>query len=584
MWIFSAIANAIGNNFIGRPNYLFDLLFNRVQADGGVTEAQQCAINQLTDLQNDNLLSSASLMLTPSSYKEGKLYSVIPTNGNGDFTFTRATTATRVNSSGLVELVPYNLISYSNTFSNAVWTKANTTIVSSNNTAPDGTLTATRLSMLLGNTSQVYNSFPTVAGSYTTSIWVRLVSGSGNFKLGFFDGASILTDAITVTSTWQRFSVTKTVAAAGGTRGCWLYSDDLNQVIEVWGGQVVDGTSALLYQKTETRLNTPRLDYSSGGCPSILLEPQRTNLVERSEEFSNIYWGGNFTSITKNLLSPSGIINADTIVNNIGANRSISRPISVVSGTTYVLSFWIKKISGAYVNNTAIQLSSFGPAVASQTYTNLGTTLTTDWVRYTHTFTATSTNTVYIQLISNEVNTFGLWGAQLEAGSYATSYIPTTSASVTRNADVLTRNNIYTNGLISASGGTWYFELKNNISLTRSAGADIVQSLGVSDGINSGIVIRNSGTSRAQVYKYVSGSPILMRTTAADIVKVAIKWNGTSADVFENGVKVVSASSFTTTNMNFLQGSAVDFPKNISSMLLAPTPLTDAECIQLTTL
>ena len=98
MWIFSAIANAVGRNFIGRPNYLFDLLFNRVKADGGVTEAQQCTINELTDLQNDNLLSSASLVLTPSSYKEGKLYSVIPENGDGDFTFTRATTATRVNS------------------------------------------------------------------------------------------------------------------------------------------------------------------------------------------------------------------------------------------------------------------------------------------------------------------------------------------------------------------------------------------------------------------------------------------------------------------------------------------------------
>ena len=81
MWIFSAIANAVGRNFIGRPNYLFDLLFNRVKADGGVTEAQQCTINELTDLQNDNLLSSASLVLTPSSYKEGKLYSIIPETG-----------------------------------------------------------------------------------------------------------------------------------------------------------------------------------------------------------------------------------------------------------------------------------------------------------------------------------------------------------------------------------------------------------------------------------------------------------------------------------------------------------------------
>jgi hypothetical protein len=173
---------------------------------------------------------------------------------------------------------------------------------------------------------------------------------------------------------------------------------------------------------------------------------------------------------------------------------------------------------------------------------------------------------------------------QMELGAYATTFIPTTTAAVTRLADVFTRNNIFTNGLISAAGGTLILELNNNISLTRSSGADIVQSLGVSNGTDAGLVIRTAGTSRAQIYKYVSGSPILMRTTDADVVKIAIKWNGTSADVFENGVKVVSASSFTTTNMEFLRGSAVDFPKNISAMFIAPTPLSDAECIERTTL
>jgi hypothetical protein len=65
-----------------------------------------------------SLLDTASLLLTPNAYKEGKLYSVIPSDGSGDFTFTRATTATRVNSAGLVELVPYNLLQRSERFNN----------------------------------------------------------------------------------------------------------------------------------------------------------------------------------------------------------------------------------------------------------------------------------------------------------------------------------------------------------------------------------------------------------------------------------------------------------------------------------
>jgi hypothetical protein len=54
------------------------------------------------------LLSEASFLVTPNGYKEDKLYAAIPTNGDGDMTVTRATTATRVNEAGLVELVPYN--------------------------------------------------------------------------------------------------------------------------------------------------------------------------------------------------------------------------------------------------------------------------------------------------------------------------------------------------------------------------------------------------------------------------------------------------------------------------------------------
>ena len=62
-----------------------------------------------------SLLDSASLIVTPNAYKEGKLYSVIPSDGSGDMSVVRATTATRVNSAGLVELVPYNLLL------NSVW-------------------------------------------------------------------------------------------------------------------------------------------------------------------------------------------------------------------------------------------------------------------------------------------------------------------------------------------------------------------------------------------------------------------------------------------------------------------------------
>jgi hypothetical protein len=70
-----------------------------------------------------SLLNEASFLVTPNGYKEDKLYAAIPTNGNGDMTVTRATTATRVNEAGLIELVPYNLLSRSEEFDNAVGQK-----------------------------------------------------------------------------------------------------------------------------------------------------------------------------------------------------------------------------------------------------------------------------------------------------------------------------------------------------------------------------------------------------------------------------------------------------------------------------
>jgi hypothetical protein len=175
-----------------------------------------------------------------------------------------------------------------------------------------------------------------------------------------------------------------------------------------------------------------------------------------------------------------------------------------------------------------------------------------------------------------------------EAGSYATSYIPTTSATVTRLADSFTRNNIYTNGLITSSGGTWFVELKNNIAYQRDAGStSLAVSTTSSDFFagSTGFEILNNGSiNRLSIIKRISGTATSLFLTTTDTVKIALKWNGTSADVFVNGTKVVSATSFTTTNMEFLKSFGADVPKYIQNMQLYPTPLSDSDCISLTTL
>jgi hypothetical protein len=182
---------------------------------------------------------------------------------------------------------------------------------------------------------------------------------------------------------------------------------------------------------------------------------------------------------------------------------------------------------------------------------------------------------------------FYIWGLQGEANAtYATSYIPSQASSATRVADAFSRNNIYTNGLITSSGGTWFVELRENLVLVRDG---VANPIGIGDSTTlstNSFAIRNgsSTASRFAIYKRVGGTLSNLFITTTDTVKIAIKWNGSTADVFVNGTKQVSATAFTATNMEFLKGEGSQQPTFISQMDLFPTPLTDAECIALTTI
>jgi hypothetical protein len=149
---------------------------------------------------------------------------------------------------------------------------------------------------------------------------------------------------------------------------------------------------------------------------------------------------------------------------------------------------------------------------------------------------------------------------------------------------VLSRDNIYTNNLIVGGGGTWFVHLINNTAFTSDANGNLFLDT-ASGGITNGINIRSIGTvARLYINFYTSGVSTFQYLTTADTVKLAIKWNGATADVFENGAKVVSATLFATTAMEHLGGNGSDQPKYIKQMALFAKPLTDAECIALTTL
>lgn len=579
---------------------------------GGISEAQDDA-NALY-----SRINGASCELVPSAYKEGTVYA--GTGINGDLTFTRAGDAWRTNEQGLIQRVPWNLALQSQTLNSSSWIMFTGPAVTPNSTtAPDGTLTADTINSAGGANDFLYQSASlTIGVTYTMSFYVKNLNSTacgiwtnngGIFYINW--SGSTLTSITSFTSPgvfssvgndWYRVSATFTYT--GGANNNRIYPDSAatSKSIYMWGYQLVEGTSPQTYFPTTNRLNVPRLDYSNGSSPSLLLEPQRTNLFLWSGQLSDASWVKSNCTITANSsISPDGTQTASLVDDGIVASTQhwfYQNPIFSYS-TTYTISFYAKYVSRKYmsvniyngatsqyvdydIQNGSI-LGSTGDVTASITSVGNG------WYRvvYTRTIAASGSPNLRIALADDtgsETYTGSnkqvlIWGLQLEAGAYPSTYIGTTTASVTRLVDGFSRSNFFTNGIVTAAGGTWLIEFKNNISYTR----DAVGWIQLEEAIGSNLQIRFGNVSnRILILKTISGENSTLYTTTTTTAKILFKWNGASVDVFVNGVKVVSASPFTITNFNTFNSTSSDAPRYIQQMALFPTPLSDADCINLT--
>lgn len=366
-------------------------------------------------------------------------------------------------------------------------------------------------------------------------------------------------------------------------------------------------------------INVPRLDYPPlGGCPNILVEPLRTNLVLRSEEFDNAYWNKSNITVTPNTaISPDGTTTADNV--NITATNGFLRRSSLTfaNSTSYTISIFVKKSATTgtknfrfyYNNNASAPINSsftclvdltnitatttasgtIPPTILSTRLVNYGN----NWYRVEVAFTTSSGGGNSISEIGLQppsggpIVDFDAWGAQLEAAANATSYIPTTTATVTRNADVISKTGI--SSLIGQTEGTLYAEI--NITT-----------------FNNGVFFTiNDGTSanRIQMYKFTDNKIYCDRISATQSVvtslsssalsvgtyKVAFAYQSGNSYLYINGTQVgaTSAATFTFGSMGKVNiGSRFDdtstFNDRIELATLFPTRLTNAQLATLTTL
>lgn len=584
-----------------------------------------------------SLLNKASLIQIPSGYKDGTLYSAKPTNGDGDFTFSRGSNlaATRVNSEGLIEKGRENLTLYSQDFDNASWTKLNATVTANNTTAPDGTNTADLITSTSTNETGVYY-FPSVTGINTWSIYAK--KGTGRYlllntntptiatKFDLQDGVIVGTPSTGVIPSiqdvgdgWYRCSITSSTSTNRFTifitdnTTTNDFGSSIGLTLSIWGAQLEQGLVATDYIETTTTTaqagileDMPRLDYSGGAtCPSLLLEPQRTNVITQSEYFGSSDWSKAQSSATSNATnSPEGLLNASLVVPNTNnAIHSISTNIGISSGT-HTLSVFAKQ--GGYKNLLVwFDTHSGGVGVnlddlsVFRDQNNDGykiESFANDWVKISVTCTISTSVVVNFYIYDNSATpnithagdgTSGvyLYGAQCESGSYVSSYIPTYGASVTRGADSCTLLN--TSNIIGQTEGTLFFDAdfnipdSYNISLSDSSASNYI-SIDTTSGKAVFARVQSGGATQATIN--TSGSYF----ENGERLKCAIAYKANDFAFYINGTQIgtdTSGSVPATDDIRFARfnGSLAAY-QNINQVTLFNTRLSNDELASLTTL
>jgi hypothetical protein len=546
------------------------------------------------------LLEQASLVLIPSGYKEDIVYSQIPTNGNGDLSFTRASNGTRVNSAGLVEVCPWNLVQYSNTFSNAAWLKSSCTLTSGQND-PNGGTNGWRYLSSVASSGYCYQGGVLQNGvQYTFYIYAKSNTGSNQTMYFTANSGTVTSPAFTLTSTWQLCSWTFT-ANATGDNIFFGYNPSATLDLLVYGAQLNIGSTAKPYFPTTDRLNVPRLTYQNGGggCPSLLLEKQSTNLALYSEQFDNAYWAKtNATISANNTTSPDGTQNADLIIaDTTNGVHQFRTTVSSVTAQNYTMSIFAKK-SGI----NFIRFWEDGQT-GKQCYFNLNTGVATNvdmtsvsienigngWYRCIAIVPIPASGVFGFRVLvsqdgsatayaGNGTSGIFIWGAQLEASSYPTSYIPTTSASATRVADACFKTGI--SSLIGQTEGVLFMDFVAQPTPTAQSHFWIGVA-GNEIGLygNSQFIFYSSGGVSINGGNFVAGTRY----------KVAFAYKANDYVAYINGTQVGTDTSATVPTTSALYiNSYSDFTeiqnKQVNEFVLFPTRLTNAELASLTTI
>jgi len=574
-----------------------------------------------------------------------------------DFEFTRATTGTRINEEGYIEDVPYNLIEDSENF-DGDWGLQTLTVEVDKTMSPKNTfkgalittggsgpclIRPNSLSLRIG---QTYTVSVFVKKENISSIrWIRLAHISSAQTGAWFDLDNIAVGTVNSESAtivdagngWYRIANTFVAYQNSPFNSVFIAPSEGDGLTNagaatlsafIWGAQVVKGDKTKYYLPTTDIVNLPRLNYPTyGGCPSLLTEPQRTNLVNNSNSVANALSGNvllNLQINSSNNLSPEGINNAEEI-EVIATGQPRVESVATSNTTVYSVSCYVKKVTGDFFGlgfyqqdignqyakfnlNTGTFIGVSSNGAFSQSATNIYNceiiAHKNNWYRITCTIlTGSAASKSGIKWLGMTAGTssssfstgvlnakFLIYGRQVEQAGYVTSLIHTKGSTVTRNEDKAINSGLGTTDTFNDSEGVLFIETK---ALVNNAVARSI-SINAGNGQNR-VVISYPNTASYRVVGFIqstAGGGLNGNVDGIDITqkhKIAVKYKLNNCAVFVDGIKRIQANTVAMPvgldRLHFSNGvnaNSAEYRGDLNAIAVYKTALTDIELANLT--
>lgn len=501
---------------------------------------------------------------------------------------------------------PKNLLGYTEDFSNAAWTKSNTTVGPIAIAAPNGLVVADKLEASANASvsgQQVYQALTTLGpGNYVYTIYAKKGSGATDankfavrdnttptnlavLSIDYDTGVITQTTGSGATSTdvgngWWRIAIPFTISTAVGNSirfnaGSTGSTEAVGEFCYVWGAQVSDSGSIDPYSPvygaavTSAAYYAPRLDYDPVilSPKGFLVESQVANLLLQSADFTTT-WTTLTATVSANstaTTAPDGTTTSDKVIadNTAALDSSGVTQTITTAAATYTFSAYVKAAeynrvrllvrddaNAANAADVTVSLVDGTTAIAAANAgTFTGASVATvaagnNWYRVALTFTSTGATALRARvLLSDSVSTTGngtsgiyVYGAQLEALPFATSYIPTGSASATRIADI---SGVNTQSFpYSTTEGSWVVAFQTLYSAGAPTNSYI---LNVDGSLSKRIAYISSG---AQNLYSFDGSTVLQAVgdITGSVSKIASAYNASNRYVVSNGGTVASGT------------------------------------------